>query len=84
MPSTVMKEIKKFIMSGDDDIGQRIIPTYIPRPHEPNVYMSKEDEIDQSVSPTIIPVPQEPNIDIIYILGNYEMGSYIHTKKEEN
>ena len=34
-----------------------------------------DNEIGQHIIPTNIPVPQESKIDIIYVLGNYRIGS---------
>ena len=46
--------------------------------------MSREYGVGQHVPPNNIPVPQEPKIEIIYVIGNKCMASYIHTRKEEN
>ena len=46
--------------------------------------MLSNDEVGQHVNLTNIPGPQKSKREIIYVLGNYGMGLYMHTRKEGN
>ena len=46
--------------------------------------VSGDVEIDQHVILTNIPVPQESKREIISGIGNYGMGSGMHTRNKEN